>query len=223
MREPAAVSKPHVVVLALADVGGAGRWVDTEDIAVRARELAPAAFSWRKYAEQIDLDGVRVALYDAAKERWGRLVEGSVRSGWSLTAAGVAWVRAEGVLVRARLAGAAEPARRDEQRAETRKRALERGRIRQLEAWRLWEAGRRIGRRQAEAVFRVDSDTPRRDIHLKVQRMTALLGEDPAMGPFVREMASLVAEQTDGKRGLERRAGARALGAAEDSQRQGQE
>ncbi len=188
-----AVLKPHVVVLALAELGGAGRWVDTEDVAVRARELAPEAFSWRKYPEQIDLDGVRVALHDAAKPRYGGLVEGSVRSGWSLTLAGVEWVKHEGPSVQRRLTRRSAPARRDEQRAETRKRALERGRIRRLVAWRLWEAGRAVDLRQAEAVFRVDSETPRRDIHLKVQRMVELLGEDPSVGPFVHAMARAVA------------------------------
>lgn len=220
MPEGDAVRKPHVVVLALADLGGAGRWVDTEDVAVRARELAPGAFSWRKYPEQIDLDGVRVALYDAAKERWGRLVEGSVRSGWSLTPTGVEWVRHEGALIRGRLEGAAQPARRDERRAETRKRALERGRIRRLAAWRLWEAGRKVDRRQAGVIFRVDSDTPRRDVHLKVQRMVALLGEDPVVGPFVREMASLVGEQVGATRGA--RGGPRTRG-MRGAQRRGSE
>ncbi|GBC86856.1 hypothetical protein HRbin12_00855 [bacterium HR12] len=189
---PDTVLKPHVVVLALADLGGAERWVDTEDIAVRARDLAPEAFSWRKYPEQIDLDGVRIALHDAAKERCGHLVEGSVRSGWSLTPAGVQWVKRKGASMRRRLAGTGGPGRRDHWRAETRKRALERGRIRRLAAWRLWEAGRPVEPRQAEAVFRVDSETPRRDVHLKVQRMVELLGEDPSVGGFIREMAVMV-------------------------------
>lgn len=204
-RSPDAVLKPHVVALALADLGGAERWVDTEDIAVRARELAPEAFSWRKYPEQIDLDGVRVALHDAAKERYGHLVEGSVRSGWSLTPAGAQWVKRKGASVRRTLVRTAGPGRRDEWRAETRKRALERGRIRRLAAWRLWEAGRSVEPRQAEAVFRVDSETPRRDVHLKVQRMVELLGEDPSVGAFVRGMAALVTGPAKATRARRRR------------------
>lgn len=183
--------KPHVAVLALADLGGAERWVDTEDIAVRARELAPEAFSWRKYPDQIDLDGVRVALYDAAKPTYGKLVEGSVRTGWSLSPAGVEWGRRNGRSVRRSL-GTREPARRDEQRAETRKRALERGRIRRLVAWKAWSAGLVVDRRQAAAVFRIDSETPGREVHLKLQRMIDLLGEDPELGQFVGEMARIV-------------------------------
>lgn len=192
MAERRSLRKPHVVVLALADLGGARRWIDTEDIAIRARELAPQAFSWRKYPDQIDLDGVRVALHDAAKATYGGLVEGSVRTGWSLTQAGVEWEKRNGRSVRARLGGGSGPGRRDEQRAETRKRALERGRIRRLAAWRLWTTGRPIGERAAEAVFRVDSETPRRDVHLKVQRILEILGDDEAVGAFVREVARIV-------------------------------
>ncbi len=191
MPDRGAVRKWQVVVLALADLRGARSWVDTEDIAMRARELAPAAFSWRKYPEQIDLDGVRVALTDAAKAANGHLVEGSVRSGWSLTLGGVRWVKANGRGLRRRL-GSRVPARRDEQRAETRKRALERGRVRRLLAWQAWTTGREVGFRQAQAVFRVDSETPQRDVHLKVQRMLELLGEDPDVGAFVGEMAEIV-------------------------------
>lgn len=199
-RQPA--RKAHVVVLALADLGGAGRWVDTEDVAVRARELAPQAFSWRKYPEQIDLDGTRVALHDAAKLSYGQLVEGSVRTGWSLTIVGVDWVKKNGAAVRDQLAGASGPERRDQYRVETRKRALERGRIKRLTAWRLWSAGRPIGERHASAVFRVDSETPPRDVHLKVQRMLELLSGDPAVGHFILEMARLV---THGRGGVRER------------------
>lgn len=211
MAERGSIRKPHVVVLALADLQGARRWVDTEDIAVRARDLAPGAFSWRKYPEQIDLDGVRVALHDAAKPRYGLLVEGSVRTGWSLTLAGVEWVKTDGRAIRARLAGASSPGRRDELRVETRKRALERGRIRRLAGWRLWTAGRPVGQRQAQAVFRIDSETPARDVHLKVQRIIDLLGEDASVGPFVHEMARITAGRStpERRRGGSRRGGAR--------------
>lgn len=191
MAERGVIRKPHVVVLALAELGGAERWVDTEDIAVRARALAPSAFSWRKYPDQIDLDGVRVALHDAAKARYGGLVRGSVRSGWSLTPAGVEWAKSDGLAIRGRLSPAMVPRRRDDQRSETKKRALERGRVKRLTAWRLWQAGRRIAPRQAAAVFRVDSETPARDVHLKVQRMMEILGDDPDVGGFVRQMAAL--------------------------------
>jgi hypothetical protein len=185
------VRKPEVVLLALADLGGARKWVDTEDVAIRARELAPEAFSWRKYPEHIDLDGVRVALHDAGKASYGSLLEGSLRTGWSLTPAGVEWVKKNRRRLRTRLVRQ-RPSRRDEQRAETRKRALERGRIRRSSAWRLWTDGMVVPSAEARAVFRIDSETPPRDVHLKVQRITDLLGQDSSLGAFLASMARLV-------------------------------
>src|SRR6476659_8785306 len=91
-----APSKVEVIVLALNDAGGRTGSVDTEDVAVFAHRLAPSAFSWRKYPEQINLDSVRVTLTDAAKEKYGRLVAGSLRDGWHLTPAGASWIEAEG-------------------------------------------------------------------------------------------------------------------------------
>jgi len=197
-RQDLRTRKPEVVLLALADLGGARKRVDTEDVAIRARELAPEAFSWRKYPEHVDLDGVRVALHDAAKASFGSLLEGSVQLGWSLTPAGVEWVKKNRRRLRAHLVRK-RPSRRDEQRAETRKRALERGRIRRSGAWRLWTGGLVVPGAEARAVFRIDSETPRRDVHLKVQRIAELLGEDPDLGAFVAAMGHLVLADEDSR------------------------
>src|SRR3989442_2068952 len=72
--------------------GGATKLVHTEDLAVRAFQLAPQRFCWRKYPERIDLDIARVSLTDAAKAKNGALVQGSKDSGWSLTQGGIQWV-----------------------------------------------------------------------------------------------------------------------------------
>ena len=37
-------------------LGGETRRVDTEDIAVKANELAPGRFAWKKYPDQINLE-----------------------------------------------------------------------------------------------------------------------------------------------------------------------
>lgn len=80
-----------LVVLAAFVAGAAKGLVDTEDIAVRANELAPGKFSWRKYPEQINIEAVRKRLYDAAKVSKGSLVTGSEKGGWLLTETGVAF------------------------------------------------------------------------------------------------------------------------------------
>jgi hypothetical protein len=81
----------HIVVLAVALLGGDASFTDREDVAVKANELAPGRFNWRKYASYIDLDAVGVALRDAKKEKNGSLLVGSNPEGWMLSPAGLRW------------------------------------------------------------------------------------------------------------------------------------
>ena len=61
----------EIVVLAAYLVGAHYRYVDTEDIAIKANEIAPGRFSWRKYKHQINIDTVRKRLWDATKKDGG--------------------------------------------------------------------------------------------------------------------------------------------------------
>ena len=96
-----------LVVYALYLLGGDTRRIHTEDVALKCFGLFPAAFSWVKYPEYPDKDIVRVALTDARKEQFGRLVEGRAgqkhglstktrrqptEDGWVLTQVGIQWV-----------------------------------------------------------------------------------------------------------------------------------
>jgi len=101
------LSNVGIVVYALYQKGGASRPVHTEDIALKAFELAPDSFSWIKYPQYPDKEVTRNALKDARKEKHGRLVTGRAgrgkghpsrtgserrADGWQLTEAGVKWV-----------------------------------------------------------------------------------------------------------------------------------
>src|ERR1039458_774422 len=79
------LSNSEIVVIAAFRVGAAGLHADTEDIAVKANEIGPVRFTWKKYPEQINIDTVRKRLWDARKR--GHLV-GSERDGWLLTETG---------------------------------------------------------------------------------------------------------------------------------------
>ncbi|RYD85439.1 MAG: hypothetical protein EOP84_02470, partial [Verrucomicrobiaceae bacterium] len=82
----------HELVALAAYLAGADRkTVDTEDIAVKANEIAPGRFSWRKYKDQIDLDLIYKHLWDLTKEDKGAMVTGSKKAGWLLTPAGAAF------------------------------------------------------------------------------------------------------------------------------------
>jgi hypothetical protein len=83
----------EIVVLAAFHAGAQSASADTEDIAVKASELAPGRFSWRKYKDQINIDTVRKRLWDATKPEKGGYLIGSEKSGWRLTKAGFDFAR----------------------------------------------------------------------------------------------------------------------------------
>src|ERR1700687_1391053 len=77
------------VVLATYLAGGKTAYTDTEDIAVKANEIAPGRFTWRKYKDQINIETVRKRLWDASKLEKGGYLVGSERDGWLLTQTGL--------------------------------------------------------------------------------------------------------------------------------------
>ena len=87
------LSNPELVAIAVALLGGDIEYVDREEVAIEANEVAPGRFNWRKYPERIDLTTVHFGLQDAAKERQGALLVGDMKRGWMLSPAGLKWIR----------------------------------------------------------------------------------------------------------------------------------
>ena len=190
------VSKREVVVLALEDAGGSTSAIDTEDVAKSAFALAPASFSWRKYDDQIDLDSVRVSLTDAAKPKYGAHVAGSVKAGWHITPAGLAWLTEAGARVRDHLTES-QPSGRASARLATHHSASEAARVRGSRAFAAWEDGKELPpSRLIAAAFRVDQYTTARDRNLKLNRIVRIAEEleDRVLLEFVSEVTPLVLE-----------------------------
>ena len=79
-----------IVIIAVYQLGGALRYIHLEDVAMKAAELSPRRFCWKKYPDQINLESVRITL----KGELGlpnRRVLGSIRHGWMLTPEGLSW------------------------------------------------------------------------------------------------------------------------------------
>ena len=187
------ISQVQVVTLAVFLEGGDQRAVDTEDVAVRANELAPGRFTWRKYPDQINLEIVRVYLSDAKSAQNGGLIVGSGRTGWSLTSAGLKWAREaskrlRGVdLSRSRNEGAGGSV--DERRWRR-----ERTRLLATPAWKRWakDPRTRIDRKDAAEVFRIDSYAEGRMRTMKITRLRSLFAEDAEVLPFIDAMAAVL-------------------------------
>jgi hypothetical protein len=185
------LSQAHVVTLAVYLLGGEERPLDTEDVAIKAYELAPTRFAWRKYPGQINLELVRVYLSDAKKTSKGQLLTGSGRSGWSLTPAGLKWARSQAISIDGL----------DRKRHETRSGSAdetrwrrERGRIIQTEAWCNWKASQPVSWQEAASVFRIDHYVEGQLLSLKINRLQNLFEADEEVRPFL-EYAAEIAER----------------------------
>ena len=94
-----------IVLYALFRLDGHQHKVHTEEVAHEAYKLAKDRFGWRlqKFREKDfpDKEPVRISLMDAAKEKYGSLVEGRSGveatgkeiDGWAFTPQGAKWIR----------------------------------------------------------------------------------------------------------------------------------
>lgn len=81
-----------IVVMAVHQLGGSTRHIHLEDVAIKAHELSPKRYSWKKYPGQIDLERVRGSLKSELGLPHNRIL-GSIRDGWMLTPRGLEWCR----------------------------------------------------------------------------------------------------------------------------------
>lgn len=184
------LSNVEVVVLAVYMLGGDQTPVDTEDAAMKANELAPGRFTWRKYPDQINLEHVRVSLSDAKQSKSSNLLAGGGPKGWHLTPAGAVWASRNAYRA---VAGSAGRERVD--RDFERRRRNEEVRIHSLPAWAKFTAGEGVSVREAEAVFRVSEYVQGHRRQQLVDRGRSLFIDQEELSPFVEAMAKIVMKE----------------------------
>ena len=178
------LSNSEIVVIAAFRAGSAGLHADTEDIAIKANEICPGRFIWKKYPEQINIDTVRKRLWDARK--MGHLV-GSERDGWLLTETGTAFARLY------RQAKGAEKTTRFSLN-ERKWRRVEKARLLATAAHQKFSSGNAasISEREAQGFFRIDAYVSKSAIENKLLRVLNTFSDDHEIGPTVRYIASLI-------------------------------
>jgi len=177
----------EIVTIAVYLLGGEHEYVDTEDVAVKANELVPRRFAWRKYPDQIDLDSVRIALSDAKKAANGVYIAGSKREGWRLTESGRTFARER---VGDLLAG--DLSRRPPSAKERPWVRAERSRLLASDAFAkaCSEGIAAVTRQEAEGFFRLDEYVRGQARERKIARILDHFGDDPELGELAKALAA---------------------------------
>lgn len=82
------LSNIEIVTFAIFLLDGESQSIDIEDIAIKAFEISPMKFCWRKYPSMIDIRNVQYALKDASKAT-PPLISGSIKNGYMITKNGI--------------------------------------------------------------------------------------------------------------------------------------
>lgn len=173
----------EIVTLAVYLLGGGTQRVDTEDIAVKANELVPARFTWRKYPSQINIDTVRKRLWDAMAPAKGQYLAGSEKQGWLLTSAGLKFA-AENI-------GLVSSVNLSKERMGLKERQwLRSERVRMLTsaAFAKIQTGRTesVTTQEAEEFFRLDAYVTNPAREQKIIRALTVFGNDRELGEIVK-------------------------------------
>jgi len=182
-------SNIEIVTLSVYLLGGDSSFIDTEDIAVKANQLAPGRFTWRKYPDQINISSIAKRLSDAKDPNKGGYLLGSFKQGWMLSEEGLVFSK--------------------ERKKELEKSDLHRIPMNRKELiWKNREKERMLSSdayeklisdgldsitvRDAEAFFRVDDYVTGSARERKIVRIKNMFKDDPDLGKFIRILESKV-------------------------------
>jgi hypothetical protein len=187
MRE---LTQKELVTIALFLLGGDKVSIDTEDVAIKAAEIAPGKFSWRKYRENIDQELVRAALKNAKIEL--KYIVGSQKEGWMLSPSGLRFARESSKKEWAK------PAEREPERVQVQL-SKEKERLMATDVYQQYKAQGRVylanvQKNDADVFFRIN-DYVRGEARIKkINRIANIFIDDPELGELVKKLASLEKE-----------------------------
>ena len=179
----------ETVTLAVYLLGGDNSYIDTEDIAVKANELAPGRFSWLKYPDQINIEKVRTSLSDAKKPKNGGYLIGVHTQGWLLTRKGFLFCRKKLKELDNQNTSQMLSANQDSF-------WLTREKTRMLSTVAfekfISQGEDTITPREAEAFFRLDEYVVGQARKKKISRVVTAFKDDSDLGPIVKKLAEKV-------------------------------
>jgi len=170
------------LLLSLLELGGATKSVDTEDLAIKAHELLPSAFAWKKYPEQVNLELVRVNLSNFKKPSHGTLVRGSGREGWRFTEEGIR----QAVLLKKSLVGSELGVGLGSAGSvDTVRHSRELKRLMTSQVYRDWVAGSDVSDAGITDLLKMNHYTPASIVEIKLVRLREVVTTRPELEPFI--------------------------------------
>lgn len=162
---------------------------------MKAHEIAPTQFSWRKYPEQVDMDLVRRNLSHAAGPKYGSLLDGSRRTGWSMSPRGLQWAKKHvenfgdfrsAIGRRGTTEGSVDEASKRRDRA----------RITGTNSWNRWKQGStQLTKKDGQEIFKIDSYSVGGLRNKKINRLLLRFDNDPEMLEFLYRMAQIMTQE----------------------------
>jgi hypothetical protein len=191
-QQPKALLANHELVVLAAYIAGAQKSsADTEDIAIKANELAPGRFSWRKYKDQINIETVRKRLWDATRADNGGYLIGSEKAGWRLTKAGYDFARRK-----IKTVGTADLGRQRKSKNEGVSQTREIRRMMHEDAFLKFANGleQEITKSEAERFFRIDDYVTGNSRTAKIERFKIIASNNRPLSLAIDFLSGLVRE-----------------------------
>lgn len=183
------LSNTEIITLAVYLLGGDSKYIDTEDIAIKANELAPGRFSWRKYPEQINIHNIGKRLCDARKPEKGGYITGSFKQGWILSENGLDFSKKKAKHIQD-IDMASSILNTKEMLWQEREKARMLVSIAFAKMNKL--NGKAVTVQEAEAFFRVDDYVTGKARERKLDRIIKIFGNDPDLGQAIKILAKKV-------------------------------
>lgn len=187
------LSNHQIVTLAVYLIGGDSQYVDTEEIAMKANDLAPGRFTWRKYPVQISLENVSKRLYDVLKDKHGAYLCGSRKKGWILSEAGLKFAKQHLNTI-----ANSDLSKQNIDPKEKKWRQSEKARLLASEAYAKLQIGniKTVTKREAEAFFRLDDYVTGEARLQKILRIKNIFGKDADLGLAIKQIASKIDKES---------------------------
>jgi len=179
----------EIVTVSVFLLSGDSKHVSTEDVAIKANQLAPNRFNWKKYEDQIDLETIKKRLFESKSKKNRGYLYGSHKKGWILSEKGYEFCQKN--LPSFKGADLTKSALNNE---EERRKNAERDKMLKSVAFKKIKNNNSdlVTVQEAESFFRMDDYVLGNARSERIARIKNIYSDDPELGEIVSILAKKV-------------------------------